>query len=389
MRSISLAALIALLAVGCTRAAEPPYPPSVRIPGLAFDWRTHERGAPGSDNWPLTWGDDDLQYTSWGDGGGFGGDGASGRVSLGVARIEGGVDSHRGSNRWGGRDAEIPATFGGKSYGLLSVGSDLFMWVSPGSNTDGYESATLYRSRDRGASWEPAPWQLSRADGLVFPTFLQFGPGYEGARDGYVYVYAPELRNDSELAVQRPGEIALLRAPAQRLMERDAYEFYAGLGEDGQPRWSADPALRAPVFRDPAGVGWNASVSYNAGLGRYLLATEHSESFRGNLGIFDAAEPWGPWTTVLYENGWDDGGESPVGVEPTTFFWNFSNKWASRDGARFTLVFTGIEGNDSWNSVQGVFVASPVEDDLDAAPAVDAGGIGLGTLDRRSGERGA
>lgn len=49
------------------------------------------------------------------------------------------------------------------------------------------------------------------------------------------------------------------------------------------------------------------SVSYNAGLKRYLLITEHTETHRGNMGIFDAPHPWGPWTTVCYQEKWGEG----------------------------------------------------------------------------------
>src|SRR5204863_1270699 len=49
-----------------------PYPPSPVISGVT--WAPPEsivRRARGSDNWPLTWGDDDLLYTAFGDGTGF------------------------------------------------------------------------------------------------------------------------------------------------------------------------------------------------------------------------------------------------------------------------------------------------------------------------------
>ena len=36
-------------------------------------------------------------------------------------------------------------------------------------------------------------------------------------------------------------------------------------------------------------------------------------------------------------------------------FWNFANKWVSADGKSFTLFFTGIGQNDSWNTVRGTF----------------------------------
>jgi hypothetical protein len=98
-------------------------------------------------------------------------------------------------------------------------------------------------------------------------------------------------------------------------------------------------------------VGWNVSVSYNPGLKRYLLTTEHTETHAGKLGIFDAPEPWGPWTTVAYEETW-----GAPHVEVSTFYWNFPSKWLSSDGSRFTLVFTGKNTNDSWNTVAGRFV---------------------------------
>ena len=81
------------------------YPASPVISGVSFDWSTHQRLAPGSDNWPITWADDDQQYTSWGDGGGFGGTNDDSRVSLGFGRVDGEKDSYQGANLWGGKDA--------------------------------------------------------------------------------------------------------------------------------------------------------------------------------------------------------------------------------------------------------------------------------------------
>ena len=139
-----------------------------------------------------------------------------------------------------------------------------------------------------------------------------------------------------------------------RLVEREAYEFFAGTDDSGAVVWTRNATDRRPVFEDPAGVGWNVSVSYNAGLARYLLATEHGETFAGRLGLFDAPHPWGPWTVVSYASD-----ETPFGhehVETSTFFWNFVNKWASSDGESFVLLFTGIGANDSWNTVEGRFM---------------------------------
>ena len=95
-------------------ATKPPYPPSPLIRDVRFDFSTLDRRAPGSDNWPLTWADDDRQYAAWGDGGGFGGTNRDGRVGLGVARVQGTADAYRGVNVWGGKNSEAPATFAGK-----------------------------------------------------------------------------------------------------------------------------------------------------------------------------------------------------------------------------------------------------------------------------------
>ncbi len=108
-----------------------PYLPSPVIGRVEFAWSTHKRLAEGSDNWPTTWADDGNLYTAWGDGGGFGGSNSAGRVTLGVARVEGDASSYTGANVWGEHQSEHPAQFGGKSYGIISVGGVLYMWVVP------------------------------------------------------------------------------------------------------------------------------------------------------------------------------------------------------------------------------------------------------------------
>jgi hypothetical protein len=340
----------------------PPYPPSTKILGVTFDWSTHVRDALGSDNWAITWGADDNQYSSWGDGGGFGGSDSEGRVSLGLARIEGEHDDFEGLNVWGGKDAENPASFDGKSYGIISIDGVIYKWRGPGSETDSYEEARLFYSRDQGATFTPADWAFTKEDGLIMPTILNFGKDYAGARDDFVYHYFIELQGDpSELGVHQPGRIHLLRVEKDAIISsKSAYEYFSGLDRQGDPIWSKDIDDKKPVFEDPNGVGWNLAVSYNAGLASYLLTTEHDESAAGNLGIFEAPEPWGPWSTVAYfnESEGTQFAHEYSEVPATTFFWNFSNKWLSPDGRDFTLIFTGTEDNDSWNSVRGSFTVA-------------------------------
>jgi len=239
----------------------PPYPPSRVIKAVELDWSTHDRRAQGSDNWQLTWADDGHQYAPWGDGGGFGGTNSDGRVSLGVARVEGSWKSYRGFNVWGGKNAKNPATVPGKSWGIVCVGGVLYMWVSPGSPLKTMQTeARLYRSTDHAATWQPADWGFVRSDQLSIPTICQFGRNYAGARDDFVYHYFIHPQSDREWDAQQPGIIYLARVAKDRLMNRAAFEFFAGLTARGQPRWSSHLTAKAPVFEDSNGVGWNLSL---------------------------------------------------------------------------------------------------------------------------------
>ncbi len=321
-----------------------PYRSSEHIAGIEPDFSRLVLAAPGSDNWALTWAADDHQYAVWGDGGGFAGTDGDGRVSLGVARIEGDAASFRATNVWGRKDAASPATFEGKSYGILAVGGVLYMWTGPGSGVETYQEARLASSTDAGASWTRANWAFEASTALSIPTFLQFGRDCAGARDEFVYAYFVRQRiGGHALVVQRPGAIDLGRVPRDRILERDAWEFYAG-GRHGVASWSADPKRRRAVFEDRNGVGWCVSAVHLPAVDRIVLCTEHSQSFRGNVGMFEAEEPWGPWRTVLYAKLW-----GPPHVPAKSFFWNFAPKWSQ--GRDVVLVFTGIEELDVWASV--------------------------------------
>jgi hypothetical protein len=63
----------------------------------------------------------------------------------------------------------------------------LYMWVRNAGNSQ------LAWSGDYGRTWSWSIWKFTTSFGS--PTFLNFGKNYEGARDGYVYVYSPD--NDS------------------------------------------------------------------------------------------------------------------------------------------------------------------------------------------------
>lgn len=342
---------------GCTKPVPNEVPDSQYINTIEFDFSTLKTRAPRSDNWAVTWASDGHQYTTWGDGGGFGGDNELGRVSMGIGKLEGDFNDFTAFNIWGGYNSKTKATFKGKSYGLLDIEGRLWMWkTGNSSDNSAYKEQSLYYSVDGGESWKRTGVDFrpgDSRDGQAFfaPTFLQFGPGYKRARDDYVYIYAPEVRNE-EWEVQSPGSISLLRVKVDSMHKKRRYEYFSGLDDQGQPQWTQNINHRKDVFSHPAGV-MRTSVNWNEGLGRYFLVTQMVSRFKksnGHIGIFESCEPWGPWRTVLFENAWKTGLQKGA----KTVFWNFSNRWTSDDGKHFALVYTG-PGADEFGALRGSF----------------------------------
>jgi hypothetical protein len=323
---------------------------------VTFDAASHLRAAEGSDNWPVTWSNDDNQYAMWGDGGGFGGTETDGRASLGVARLEGDAHGYHGVNRFGGKSAECPSTITGKSHGApISIGGVLYVWITPGAGAQGYETFTLNRSRDKGCTWTQLSVSFVRSsDHISYGSFVQFGRDNAAARDAYVYTVATEVTDASSLTiVQQPGRVMLVRVPAASIEDRGTYEFFAGLDSSGEPQWSSDPAKRIATYEDPNGVGPFPQMALVPGLDRMVYANQHG-SGSGNAGaqslltLAEAPQPWGPWHVFHHAAFLPQ-------VEQSVFQWNFAPKWFSNGGRNFTLIFSGTGSNDSWNTIDGTF----------------------------------
>jgi hypothetical protein len=69
--------------------------------------------------------------------------------------------------------------------------------------------------------------------------------------------------------------------------------------------------------------------------------------FTGGLAVYDAPEPWGPWTTAYFTERWD------VGPGDTA---SFPAKWISENGLTLHLVFSG---DDSFSVRQATLVLAP------------------------------
>ena len=135
--------------------------------------------------------------------------------------------------------------------------------------------------------------------------------------------------------------MVLARVPKTQIMNREAYEFFVERDAAGRKRRagrSNDLGQRGAVFSHP-GKCYRSGITYCPGLKRYLWCQIHPEStdprgprFQGGFGVYDAPEPWGPWTTVYYTDDWD------VGPGDTS---SFPTKWISTDGRTAHLVFSG------------------------------------------------
>jgi hypothetical protein len=300
-----------------------PYPPSPVITEVAWaPVDTIIRRAAGSDNWPTTWADDGDLYTAYGDGWGFD-PRVPDKLSLGFARIAGGPTDFVGTNvRSESGETRGDGPKGKKASGLLMVDGVLYLWVRNA------EAAQLAWSTDHAETWTFSDWRFETTFGC--PTLLNFGPDYQGARDEYVYLYSP----DTATAYEPADRMVLARVHREKIRQRDAYEFFVRRETSGRPVWSSDVQQRGAVFADPGRAG-RSLISFNGPLKRYLwvhvLPGEDTRT-RTGLAIYDAPEPWGPWTTVYFARTWDTNPGETAG---------FPTKWISGDGRTLHLVFSG------------------------------------------------
>jgi CubicO group peptidase (beta-lactamase class C family) len=300
-------------------AALPPSPIIAEI-----RWAPKEsvvRLAEDSDNWPITWADDDALYTAYGDGSGFA-PFVPKKLSMGLAKVLGDPSAPQGIN--------LPSptfdTFGDgkkgrKASGILMVDGTLYLLARNLANSQ------LAWSTDHGATWTWADWKFTESFGC--PTFLNFGRNYAGARDDYAYIVSP----DTDTAYQRADRVILARVKKDKIRERATYEFFVKRDANGEATWSADIQQRGGIF-EATGQCYRLGLTYDAGIKRYLLCMTgpgRDTRFAGGFGIYDAPEPWGPWTTVFYTDNWD------IGPGETS---SLPTKWMSADGRTVHLVFS-------------------------------------------------
>ncbi|MHC4564683.1 MAG: DUF4185 domain-containing protein, partial [Planctomycetota bacterium] len=302
--SLSLQGLAASLVLSLVQHSmagfDAPYPPSSFISDLKWlPGVVKMKGYANGDNWPIAWMHDDSQLTAFCDGKGFSKEDPD--LSLGFAWVYGDPPEFSAENIRS--DADTPTGWGAKGIkasDMIAVDDVLYMFVRNyrPSDSDDFTNSRLACSTNSGVSWTWANWHF--ADTFGCPAFVQFGKNYQGARDEYVYIASQA--NDS--AYGYSPDIVMARAMKDAIMKRSQYSFFGGMAENGRPIWSKDIAERKPIFMDPKGTQ-RIAITYNAGLGRYILTSSHLTGKKAThtaaLGVFEAPEPWGPWSTVYYE----------------------------------------------------------------------------------------
>jgi len=330
---------------GKSDLSKAPYPPSKLIQGITWEWETYTNAAPGSDLWPVTWGPDDNLYVAWGDGGGFDGTDSDGRVAMGIGRIEGGPQDWHGFNVNGGKNPEHSATFPkkGKTSALLFIEGTLYSILNLQDGAWPDVTHVLAWSKDKGGTWTQADWKFPKGVGHFQPAkFLTFGKDYTDlpkGYEGYVYIYGQRQPDTG-----RNGKtLYLMRAPLESFRDAQKFESFQAL--------DADDKLTSG-FEDPNGVAI-AGIVYNPGIKRFILTCYHTGP--GQLGIFEAIYPYGPWSTIAYYENWGGMGSEGEGLSC-----EFPQKWMSEDGLTLWSIFAvygngarkGIKAHDRFNLVR-------------------------------------
>ena len=312
-----------------------PHPPSSVITSLTWEpTDTIIKKGLGSDCWPVTWADDGNIYTAYGDGWGFDDDhDQDKKLSLGFAKITGFPPNFTGVNiPTPSGEQKGDGKSGKKCSGIVMVDGVLYAWVR-NANQKG-EHSQLVWSSDYGTAWQWSDWKFAE---LGYPCFVNFGKNYADAYDEYVYVYSPNTPS----AYDEANEVILARVHKAEIKNKHAYQFFEHFDATGEPIWTKDISQRGSVFSFPGGCN-RLDVTYNIPLGRYLmtLRSRAKKGGKNHFSIYDAPEPWGPWTTVYYIEQWE--GEQ---LSTTNGGWGESqhipSKWISSDGKAFYLIFAG------------------------------------------------
>src|SRR5438105_8803922 len=262
------------------------------------------------DLWPSCWADDDNVYAASGDGTAFFKSGPSHDIN--VSRISGtppqltatSLANSMGTN-WSG------SGYSRKPTGMLCINSTVYLAFQNLNeiNFNSAPAASIARSTDYGSTWtwdSSAPMFGGAGKAPLFTTifFLDYGKNSADAIDEYVYAYGLD-NNWREQHVLYLG-----RVPTGSIQTRSTWQFFAGMTSGGTPIWTTDITQKQPVLLDtrllyPVMFGTdcpsqNHVIAQGGGvvdkpLPRYMFSSWSCATHE----IYDAPQPWGPWSHVV------------------------------------------------------------------------------------------
>ena len=295
------------------------------------------------DTFPMTWAEDGDIYTSAGDpnwGESFSG--------LDVEKFSGGPTDYKISKvnpmndylGWGGD--------GPKPSGMICVEGVLYLAVQnllgarkpPYSllSQHGSDASIIYSPNKGKVFWVPGRNNLSAPmfSGHRFggPAFINFGQNNAHTRDSFVYAISSDQWDNG-------SNLRLGRAPADSIVRREAWEWVCAFTPSGEPAWSFDLYEAVPVLSLYRWLSLPEMV-YLASIERYLLFTwrlhqDFSPEDGTDLLIFEAPDPWGPFSLVYLEEYWE-------GKEFNPYCPRLPLKWLNPDGISGWLQFSGNWG---------------------------------------------
>lgn len=240
-----------------------------------------------------------------------------------------------------------------KPAGILDIGGRLYLSVEAqdyGTDPLFCRQQNYYgwivTSDDGGKTWNERATDTRFFTGRLSSChFIQYGRGYRGAVDEYVYAHFPADENQNSYW-ENADFLLLGRVHKDRILTRESWEFVIGF-EGEEPIWGKDGDKAVPVFSYYKMTG-SDHCAYCEGLGRYLLGNysfvdedlyprpihqmRWPESYRSQLTLYEAKHPWGPWKIFYRDDDWGTYGD----YQP-----NFPTKWMSKDGRMLFLVSSG------------------------------------------------
>lgn len=308
----------------------------------------HKRG----DTFPLTWAGDDSIYTSAGDP--MWPDKSTG---LDIECILGNPRDYRIDRINKMPEYRGAGGAGPKPTGMISVKGTLYlafqnlvikenqMRTIPDVLMDaimnyghGY-NAQIVSSSDHGKTWRPGLKRITvpMFPGRTFgsPAFVNFGKDNLGARDKFVYAISGEGWDDG-------SHCRLGRVPEDSILDSAAWEWVSALSQETEPLWTKDMKSAIPVITHPGYLGM-VDMVYLSSLSRYLLLSWRNKvkadpNAGSELIVYDAPEPWGPFTIVCHEDPWEFIALNPYNPR-------LPLKWFNHEKLEGWLLFSG-----SWRS---------------------------------------